>query len=506
MTLDQRIQFVTAIGDLLDGTLDRVRADQLAQRLAEDVSLHALYLEAIALDVDLEGLRHSRSDRNTAGVGSETTVASPKHMPPFAQPESTRQMSPILLQKKRSFFSRPILQYVALVALCLYGSFVLIAWNLRPDALSGDDGFVAVVRDTANVEWPKNAASKSPNSSILSGEPLRIESGTIELELKMGATLVVDGPAEWSIDGDNGATLKAGKIVARVPSQAVGFTLSTPTAKIVDLGTEFGVEVNESGTTEVQVLKGKVELHPSQRESSTSVSEPITLSAGSARRIAFDEAKRAVVIENVTPNSQFAARRAPLSNSYQLSAGALASSEGAREFGRAANHLVNGSGLSKETHTNVADGTMWHSAYGKVNGEFVLFDLFRPCRIKSMKVWNYNENVHPADGHVTNMYEQRGVAEANIYVSTSGQGDPISRPQDWRLVVANQQFALADGTAKYSTPDVISLENVEARFVAIVIESRHHPELVSPGIVCVGLSEVQFFGERVPVKESLKRN
>src|SRR6185436_11765751 len=91
----------------------------------------------------------------------------------------------------------------ALVALCVYGSFALIAWNLRPDKLpnfaAGNPDSVAVVRDTTDVQW----VSKSAEPSVLPGEPFKIESGTIELELKAGTKLVVEGPADWSIDGDN---------------------------------------------------------------------------------------------------------------------------------------------------------------------------------------------------------------------------------------------------------------------------------------------------------------
>jgi hypothetical protein len=71
--------------------------------------------------------------------------------------------------------------------------------------------------------------------------------------------LVIEGPADWTIDGDNNATLKRGKLVATVPKQAVGFTVVTPTARLVDLGTEFGVRVSDGGSTELLVLRGAVD-------------------------------------------------------------------------------------------------------------------------------------------------------------------------------------------------------------------------------------------------------
>jgi hypothetical protein len=175
---------------------------------------------------------------------------------------SDRSLLPLLTTPRGSFFSRSVLQYVALVALCLYGSFALVAWNLRPDKLpsfaAGSPESVAVVRETTDVEWSKNTSSKLTESSILCGESLKIDSGTIELELHAGTTLVVEGPAEWSIDGNNQAMLRQGKLVARVPHEAIGFMLETPTARVVDLGTEFFATAAANGASTVHVVQGEV--------------------------------------------------------------------------------------------------------------------------------------------------------------------------------------------------------------------------------------------------------
>jgi hypothetical protein len=76
---------------------------------------------------------------------------------------------------------------------------------------------------------------------------------------------VIEGPAEWSIDGENSATFSAGSLVARVPKQAVGFTLDTPTTQIVDLGTEFGVTIDDNGATQVHVYRGAVTANALQQ-------------------------------------------------------------------------------------------------------------------------------------------------------------------------------------------------------------------------------------------------
>ena len=46
---------------------------------------------------------------------------------------------------------------------------------------------------------------------------------------------------------------------ASVPSEAVGFRISTPAVEVVDLGTEFTMLAEPAGTAaEVRVLKGEV--------------------------------------------------------------------------------------------------------------------------------------------------------------------------------------------------------------------------------------------------------
>jgi hypothetical protein len=47
-----------------------------------------------------------------------------------------------------------------------------------------------------------------------------------------------------------------------VPAFARGFTVLSPGGKVVDLGTEFGLSVDDGGTTTVRVFKGEVEAFP----------------------------------------------------------------------------------------------------------------------------------------------------------------------------------------------------------------------------------------------------
>ncbi|MCB1090325.1 MAG: FecR domain-containing protein, partial [Verrucomicrobiae bacterium] len=51
-----------------------------------------------------------------------------------------------------------------------------------------------------------------------------------------------------------------GKLTADVPKAATGFVINTPRVNVVDIGTRFGVSVEENGDSEVHVMQGVVEV------------------------------------------------------------------------------------------------------------------------------------------------------------------------------------------------------------------------------------------------------
>ena len=96
--------------------------------------------------------------------------------------------------------------------------------------------------------------------SRLSAGLLRLDTGKAQITFDNGARLYLQGPAVFYLYSPSRTHLQSGKLVANVPEQAIGFTIETQKAEIVDLGTEFGVNVATSGDTEVQVLDGEVEV------------------------------------------------------------------------------------------------------------------------------------------------------------------------------------------------------------------------------------------------------
>ncbi|MCE9553444.1 MAG: hypothetical protein K8T91_08725 [Planctomycetes bacterium] len=174
---------------------------------------------------------------------------------------------------------------------------------------------VAQLSRTAGAKWRPAENGKLPidGMNLLAGDRLALREGLAEIVFHTGATVILQGPAELEVGGrgsgvrsqesgvrgqgsgqrgDNSCSLIIGKLVARVPEQAHGFTVHTPTLKIVDLGTEFGVTVQTAKNltpdsrlltpvlTEVHVLRGEVIVYDDVVAKRARQNGPSTLKGG----------------------------------------------------------------------------------------------------------------------------------------------------------------------------------------------------------------------------------
>jgi len=116
----------------------------------------------------------------------------------------------------------------------------------------------------------------------LTTTPLNLVSGLAEVLFKGGAVLVIEGPAEFTPETEDSVILKRGRLTARMPETARPFTVNTPAARVLDHGTEFGVDVGAGGTT-VEVFHGRVSLKPGT--AGDRGAEPVAVLAGTASRV-----------------------------------------------------------------------------------------------------------------------------------------------------------------------------------------------------------------------------
>lgn len=90
---------------------------------------------------------------------------------------------------------------------------------------------------------------------------LSLDQGIAQLNFRNGAQIVLEGKCGFEIINDMTVMLTHGKMWAHCPPEAHGFKVITPGGReVIDLGTEFGIEVSPQGTTNVHVFDGLVNV------------------------------------------------------------------------------------------------------------------------------------------------------------------------------------------------------------------------------------------------------
>lgn len=218
----------------LEGTLTEAEAAHLHDLLQTDTALGERLLDHVSMDAMVRATKELKT----------------------LQPVR----APALLPRRR--FSFVTLSGVAAMAACIT---MLGAWALRQAAeykassYEATTASVAVLTRGVNLEWEADSTAPVPGSPLSPGW-LRLKSGLAQIEFYQGARVLIEGPAALQLVSSGEAFCTAGKLSAHVPPQAKGFRINTPKGTIVDLGTEFGLDLNDA-SSEVHVFKGEVELH-----------------------------------------------------------------------------------------------------------------------------------------------------------------------------------------------------------------------------------------------------
>ncbi|HLA83518.1 MAG TPA: FecR family protein [Thermoguttaceae bacterium] len=296
---------------MAENQLDDIRNDSTA----EFGQLVLRYLDEVVTPEEHElletRLRTSDADRQAflelcEQVCSVTEMVLSLHAPtcPEEAFKSTRRRTPIVtflndtLQMGMNFLSRPSV-FTLLLTVGLPVVLLLVLWvHIKSQpiptmptvaAKQAAPPVVAVaaaeVARTHDCVWEESGEGPAVGASLAAGRQLRLRQGLVELRFADGATVLLQGPATFDAVGGGKGFLRAGSLVAKVSKEARGFTIQTPTADVVDLGTEFGVSVDKAlGKDEVQVFRGKVvlEIKPAQPDRKPTQHH---LTAGSAASI-----------------------------------------------------------------------------------------------------------------------------------------------------------------------------------------------------------------------------
>ncbi len=157
--------------------------------------------------------------------------------------------------------------------------FVIVYIHLVPVTVREE---VATLDDMINVQWGEAGISLEKGSRISTNTaPVILNKGYLKLLFDNNTSVLVEAPAEFVLVARDQIKLDNGRLYASVPTEAIGFIVTTPNSKIIDLGTEFGVQVDYGESTQLHVVKGKTTVVAEQEGLKCS----LQVSQGAAKKI-----------------------------------------------------------------------------------------------------------------------------------------------------------------------------------------------------------------------------
>jgi hypothetical protein len=234
----------------LDGDeLDPAEEALLADALDDDPELRDRFLRDHDIDAALQWLPRTHLGEATFVANVLQKWNDVKTMPIAStnRAEQVRQGAPSGRTRRWLLRWSP----TAVAALLLIGA-VGVMWKPDRREVVASLGTMA---PSADARWNGDQPSRQ-----LTAEPMQLASGEVQMLLADGVQVTAQGSAEWRLMGTGRFLAQRGNFSVVVPKRAIGFTIQTPTAIVVDLGTEFEVEVDKNGDTNVQVERGTVEV------------------------------------------------------------------------------------------------------------------------------------------------------------------------------------------------------------------------------------------------------
>ncbi len=300
------------LSSLCEGMLDEAEAKHLRELLNRSEEARGMYIEYLHMHASL-AYTQSRPTQETPN--SQQATVEPRTLFTARFEEWKSWGGDVLAGAPRTVASVAALFLGVAALLFLF----LNAKNTPSPFTRSRVQYVArVVRDV-DCRWGKETVAAVQGGLLHCQDELDLLEGMAKLRFDCGAEVILRGPAKLRIDSGMRCFLTSGELSAIVPEVAQGFTVDTPLGRVVDLGTAFGVNVDEE--IEVQVFEGELELHPEKRATcqkgspqvaSGPAGETVGLLAGAGRRMALDDEGSVVRVLELPDPQHIFSRSLPL--------------------------------------------------------------------------------------------------------------------------------------------------------------------------------------------------
>ena len=244
----------TLTNAVCQGTISKEEAQELESLLTADPRALEFYVDFLKINVEILWLL-SIKPHSTIDSGDQAPPA------PLAAPPDR---SPILgfLGDWANFFNQHSpLSYLLLFVMLGMTIFASSFWlrNTHTGVAVVESQFTAQITCMRDCQWSATMPAMSESEQLLVGQQLQLDKGLVQVTYYNGAVVLLEGPVSYTVDSQNSGFLDRGKLVARADTKQSGqFTITTPNARFVDMGTAFGVAVEAEGRAAIAVFTGKV--------------------------------------------------------------------------------------------------------------------------------------------------------------------------------------------------------------------------------------------------------
>ena len=267
MTQEEKKQYGKMILLALDGLMDEKQFAEFDKKLREDAAFRRYYLEFMSINSSLNAIDKfpvrrfsddSFIDSEILNLFAEIESSSPKiSLPEESEPILKEEIGKFAAKEHKTNKFFKVYNGLVSVAAVLLLLFILYA-HIFPPKYSVPVGTIV---DQIGVKWNNSSVKLTNGEELLTNQPpYSIEKGIVKISYHQGVDVLIEGPAEFQILTEDRIGLKRGKAYSVVAKEGTGFSVYTDNAKVIDLGTEFGVFADSNGDTSIHVIKGKTML------------------------------------------------------------------------------------------------------------------------------------------------------------------------------------------------------------------------------------------------------